>query len=127
MNGKMLMVTLIAAGLLTACGQQQPAASSSTGIQSSQIKLDTQGLPYSWQPVLVPATPYDASQPSDPTGLPEHIQILFGATTVADRKPDTPVIYIIPVDAYKQIWDDAGNQAVSTAIDNVFKYTAILP
>ena len=54
-------------------------------IQPQQVSIDTQGLPYSWQPNLVPATPYDASQPPGPTGLPEHIEINFGVTDPADK------------------------------------------
>ena len=48
-------------------------------ITPNQISLDTQGLPYSWQAVVVPEQPYDESMPPGPKGLPEHIEILFGA------------------------------------------------
>ena len=43
-------------------------------IKPQQVSIDTQGLPYSWQANLVPATPYDASQPPGPMGLPQHMR-----------------------------------------------------
>jgi heat shock protein HslJ len=104
-----------------------PAPSSETGLQPSQIKLDTQGLPYAWQAVAVPATPYDASQPPGPKGLPEHIEILFGAATPAERQPGTPIMYIIPVDAYRQLWDSNGNPAVSSEIAKIYSRTVAIP
>lgn len=117
-----------ATGALAASYQRAAsAAAGAAGLQPQQISLDTQGLSDSWQAVLVPATPYDASQPPGPKGLPEHIEILFGATTPADREPGTPVMYIIPVDAYRQMWDAAGNPSVSKAMDQIFKYTYVLP
>ncbi len=104
-----------------------PATSSATALQPSQIKLDTQGLPYAWQAVSVPATPYDASQPPGPKGLPEHIEILFGAATPAERQPGTPIMYIIPVDAYRQMWDSAGNPSVSDTIAKIYTRTIAIP
>ena len=74
-------------------------------VQPQQVSIDTQGLPYSWQANLVPATPYDASQPPGPMGLPQHIEINFGVTDPADRQPGDPVMYIIPVTAYEQMWE----------------------
>jgi heat shock protein HslJ/uncharacterized protein YraI len=96
------------------------------GLHPSMITLDTQGLPYSWQPVLVPESPYDASQPPGPTGLPAHTEILFGVTEPAQRQPGDPILYIIPVDAYRAMWDEAGNPGVSEAIDDIFSRTNIL-
>lgn len=91
------------------------------------ITIDTQGLPYSWQAVLVPETPYDNSQPPGPVGLPEHVEILFGASSLEERQPNTPVMYIIPVEAYAQMWDEADNPAVSETIDRIFRMTVTLP
>jgi heat shock protein HslJ len=85
-------------------------------ISPEQISLDTQDLPYSWQAVVVPATPYDESQPPGPMGLPEHIEILFGVSDPAERSPSDPIMYIIPVNAYRKMWDEAGNSTVSDRI-----------
>jgi heat shock protein HslJ len=96
------------------------------GIAPQDISLDTQGLPYSWQANVVAATPYDASQPPGPMGLPEHIQINFGVTNPADKRPGDPVMYIIPVDAYRELWAQAGNDAVARTIDEIFRLTVAL-
>jgi heat shock protein HslJ len=100
-------------------GAPQAAATSepSAGmIQPQQVSIDTQGLPYSWRANLVPKTPYDASQPPGPKGLPQHIEINFGVTDPADKQPGDPIMYIIPVTAYEQMWDAAGNPSVTNTI-----------
>jgi hypothetical protein len=91
-----------------------------------EVTLDTQGLPWSWQANLVRATPYTADQPPGPTGLPEHIEINFGVIDPADRMPGDPIMYIIPVDAYRQMWDEAGNPHVTSTIDRIFQWTVAL-
>jgi heat shock protein HslJ len=103
------------------------AGAEQIGISPEEISLDTQGLPYSWQAVIVPATPYDASQPPGPMGLPAHIQILFGVTDPADRQPGDPVMYIIPVDAYRLMWGEAGNETVNQQIDAIYELTVAFP
>jgi hypothetical protein len=77
------------------------------------------GLPYAYQPNLVPATPYDNSQPPGPMGLPEHIQINFGVVDPKDKQPGDPVIYIIPVEAYKQLWESAGDESVTSKLERL--------
>jgi heat shock protein HslJ/uncharacterized protein YraI len=106
--------------------QINPDLVAAAGLHPSMISLDTQGLPYSWQPVLVPGTPYDASQAPGPTGLPAHIEILFGVTEPSQRQPGDPILYIIPVNAYRILWDEADNPAVSEAVDDIFSRTNIL-
>jgi heat shock protein HslJ len=96
----------------------QPTPAASATVDAPGITLDTSGLPYAWQPNLVLATPYDESQPPGPTGLPEHIQINFGAGP-GERMPGDPVIYIIPVEDYVQQWEAAGNPAVSLALEHL--------
>jgi heat shock protein HslJ len=88
--------------------------------------LDTQGLPYSWQANLVPATPYDTSQPPGPMGLPQHIEINFGVTDPDDKQPGDPVLYIIPVDAYEEMWEGAGNPYVANSITGVYSWTVAI-
>ena len=123
---------MIMSGLLLAalCGEPaaaSPAAPVATGLQASQIQLDTQGLPYSWQATAMPATPYDASQPPGPTGLPEHLLITFGVTNPADRRPGDPVMYIIPVAAYEQLWAAAGDPTVTRLVRRIYQTTVDLP
>jgi heat shock protein HslJ len=97
------------------------------GLNPGQIGLNTQGLPYPWQANVVPGTPYDASQPPGPMGLPDHIQINFGTMDPANRQPTDPVMYIIPVDAYRQLWDAADNESVSNMVDAIYQKTVALP
>lgn len=96
-------------------------------IQPQQVSIDTQGLPYHWQANLVPATPYDASQPPGPTGLPEHIEINFSPDDPSAAQPSGPIMYIIPITAYEQLWGDAGNPTISTTITSIYTWTVTLP
>lgn len=96
-------------------------------ILPDQIGLDTQGLPYSWQAVVVPATPYDESMPPGPTGLPTHIEILFGVTDPAQVQPGDPIMYIIPVNPYRVKWENAGNDAVTRTIQEIQRLNFVLP
>jgi len=118
--------------LLTACGAdptpttvaERPGLAatqtannqSCAGIQLYAVQLDMQGLPYPWQTNCVAATPYTASQPPGPTGLPQHVEINFGNVNPQNVKPGEPIIYIIPVAAYEQLWNDNNNPAVSNTL-----------
>ncbi|MFN2187547.1 MAG: META domain-containing protein, partial [Candidatus Promineifilaceae bacterium] len=102
-------------------------ATSGLTLSPDQITIDTQGLPYSWQAVLVPEQPYDQSLPPGPTGLPAHIEILFGAASPADVNPGDPIMYIIPADTYRRMWDDAGNEAVTRTMADIQQLNFVLP
>ena len=105
---------------LVRCGAETAVIDENTIVISpDMISLDTQGLPYSWQPVYVPEKPYDESQPPGIVGLPAHIEVLFGVTDPADRQPYDPIMYIIPVEAYEAMWTDAGNDIVATTMDQI--------
>ncbi len=84
------------------------------GINPSQIRLNTMGLPYSWQANCVAATPYNNTQPPGPTGLPQHVEINFGVVNPANQNPKDPIIYIIPKDEYVNMWKAAGDNTVTT-------------
>jgi putative lipoprotein len=98
----------------------------SLAITPEMITLDTQGLPYSWQAVVVPATPYDESQPPGPMGMPAHIEILFGVSDPADRQPNDPIMYIIPANAYREMWDEAGNNSVTRTMEEIQRLNFVL-
>lgn len=101
--------------LLAACGGSlTPAADSEI-----QVSLDATGVADSWDWADIPATPYDNSSPPGPTGLPNHVQITFNGTDPATRQPGDPVIYIIPVEAYLALWDEAGDDAVAVRMDQL--------
>jgi heat shock protein HslJ len=107
--------------------QDDEMLAASIGIQPSQIGLSTEGLPYSWQANLVAGTPYDESQPPGPSGLPDHIQINFGVTDAAQVQPQDPIVYIVPVDAYQDLWDAAGNSAVTDMINAIYWQMTVNP
>ena len=88
-------------------------------VEPAYIRLDTQGLPYFWQANNVPQTPYDNSLPPGAIGLPQHIQVNFGVVNPQDRLPGDPIIYIIPVDEYQQLWEQEGDDSVSRRIDQL--------
>jgi hypothetical protein len=44
---------------------------------------------------------------------------LFGVSDPVDREPLTPVMYLIPVDAYQEMWEAAGNDSVSNTINAI--------
>jgi heat shock protein HslJ len=96
------------------------------GLLPGQINIDTQGLPYSWQANLVPGTPYDQSQPPGPQGIPGHIEVNFGVVNPSDRQVGDPVMYIIPVATYEQMWLENDNGSVVDAVDAIFGYTVAL-
>jgi uncharacterized protein YraI/heat shock protein HslJ len=88
-------------------------------VDPAYIRLDTQGLPYFWQANNVPETPYDNSIPPGAIGLPEHIQVNFGVVNPQDRLPGDPVIYILPVDDYRLLWEQEGDDSVSRRIEQL--------
>ena len=88
-------------------------------VEPAYIRLDTQGLPYFWQANNVPGTPYDNSLPPGAIGLPQHIQVNFGVVNPQDRLPGDPIIYIIPVEEYQQLWEQEGDDSVSRRIDQL--------
>lgn len=96
-------------------------------VDPSQISLNTMGLAATYQVNCVPETPYDASQPPGPMGLPEHIEINFGTLVPAANTPLDPVIYIIPADAYLAMWDAAGNPGVSNQMTAIKDLIAAKP
>ncbi len=89
------------------------------GLDPALVTLDMLGLPYLYQTSCTAATPYDNTQPPGPTGLPDHIQVNFGVEGQTEVLPNDPVIYIIPIEAYKQLWEENGDTAVTTAYDNL--------
>jgi len=87
------------------------------GIDMQSWALDTMELPYSRQPNCLPATTYDKTQPAGPSGIPEHAQINFGVTDPSERQVGDPIIYVIPVAEYEQLWETNGDQSVTNSID----------
>ncbi len=146
---KKLVLFILVALLLAACGGNEPTptptvapppvvVSTATAtpiptvsfckvVDPSQLHLNTMGLPYPYQVNCVPERPYDASMPPGPVGLPEHIQINFATLDPAAATPLDPIIYIIPAQAYVDMWDAAGNTAVSQNMQRLRDLVATKP
>jgi heat shock protein HslJ len=100
------------------------------GVESmdpSSVSIDTMDLPYSWQTNVVEGTLYDESQPPGAKGLPEHLQVNFGVSNPADVQFGDPILYIIPTEAYKALWDEAGNSVVSERLSMLEELLADRP
>ncbi len=116
------------AALATAPPENTPPAENAFPFDPSAISLDVQGLASGWQAVLAPATPFDNLHAPGPSGLPMHIQIVFNQVTrPADREPGAPVIYLIPIDAYRQLWEEHESRTVSDLINRIARVSAELP
>ena len=88
-------------------------------VDPAYIRLDTQGLPYFWQANTVPGTTYDNSLPPFAIGLPPHMQVNFGVVNPQDRLPRDPIIYIISVDEYQQLWEQEGDDSITRRIEQL--------
>ncbi len=116
-GGNLVLELANAAGVLTFSNagpvSTQPERECDAGIDPATVTLDTQGLPYPYQPNCVFETPYDESQVPLTTGLPDHIQVNFGVSDPALVKAEDPIIYVIPKDAYTALWEGAGNPSIT--------------
>lgn len=96
-------------------------------VTADQVSIDPRGLWKTWTATTVSATPYNNSQPPGPTGLPEHIVITFDGKAPAELTPSDPALYLIPVNAYEALWDEAGNPSVARAMQSIYSTTIALP
>lgn len=92
---------------------------SKIGIEPEQISLDTQGLFSSWTAYKISATNYTRDFISGIPSLPEHIIITFDGTDPFIRQPTDAFMYIIPVSAYKELWEANGDTCVTKTLDNL--------
>ena len=149
---RLLLLILLLPSLLMACATQSPptptrpsTASATTSaataptstpkldaadsdITAADITLDPGDLVESWQAVDAPAIPFDNMHAPGPSGLPAHIQVLFnGVSDPQAREPGDPVIYIIPIDAYRQLWMEHDSQLVPDLLQRIAALSAQLP
>jgi len=121
MSGEQLVLGLSESGELLfknggpAEAVEEPTPEVCAGIAISSIQLNLFDLPYSWQPTCIAETAYDNSQPPGPIGLPEHVEINFG---LEESESDivAPIIYIIPVASYSQLWNQNGDVSVDNTL-----------
>ena len=77
-------------------------------IDPATIQLDTKGLAATFQAAEISAAGYDNTQPPGPVGLPDHVEITFGAGA-----PQGATIYIIPIVDYQKLWEVNGDPSVT--------------
>jgi len=111
---------------LAAPAPADPALVAEIGIDPAQLSLNTQGLPLPWRANAVAGTPYTAGS-GGATGLPAHIQVNFGSLDPALRQPTDPVLYVIPVDAWRTLWGDAGDDMLDLTLLSIFNRSVALP
>ena len=110
--------------------EQQPTPEPDTcdaGIDPTTVKINTQGLYTSYLAECILATPYDATQPPGPTGLPDNIQVYFDLTDPEGWQMDDPIVYIIPVVEYVAMWEANGNDSVTNSIEALRELLANKP
>jgi len=90
----------------------------SAGIDPASVTVDPTSFPYAYQPECVPGSDYDDSQPPVAVGLPDHIQVKF-TNEDGETQPDDPVIYIIPVSEYLEIWEAAEDKTLASSMDEL--------
>jgi heat shock protein HslJ len=97
--------------------EQPEAAVCDAGIDTDNVIIDTLNLPHEIVQInCVPGTPYQAS---GPTGLPDHIQVNFGVNDPAQKQPGDPVIYIVPIQEYQELWEQSGDLGVTETYSQV--------
>jgi heat shock protein HslJ len=109
---------------------EQPAgAACNAGIDPEDVTIDTLTLPYEIVQInCVPGTPYnDNSVPPGAKGLPDHIQVNFGVTNAADKQLGDPVIYVIPIVEYQEIWEQNGDLQVTETYSQVLSLLQARP
>ncbi len=91
----------------TATATAQPPAATSSGLTVDDVAFAPYGLGREIVGVVVPATPYDNSEPPGPMGAPSHIRYDMDGE---ER------LWVIPAQEYQAQWNAAGNSTVSDAI-----------
>ena len=106
-----------------------PAPTSAPASTASlPVTVDGMGLVKSWQAVQAPGTPFDTMHAPGPSGLPPHVQILFDGISEPRQRPSgAPVVYIIPIEAYRQMWEQNESVIVPDLLDKIEQIIAQPP
>jgi hypothetical protein len=98
----------------------------SLAISPEQIALSLQGIFETWTAVEVPARPVEPGSPPGSGGLPHHIEIHFDSDDGVQRNGGA-IMYIIPVKAYTELWELAGDTMIKARIDAVYDFARRTP
>ncbi len=108
--------------------EQPETAACDPGINPDNVSIDTLTLPHEIIQInCVEATPYDNTQPPNPIGMPDHIQVNFDVTNAAEKQPGDPVIYIIPIAEYQQLWEQSGDLTMTETYSQVLSLLQARP
>ncbi len=100
-------------------------AAREAGLDPNAIALDTQGLASSWRAVAVEPIPFGMEGPG---GLPAHLQVLFNDVQAPQARPSgAPVIYLIPVQPYRALWEAHESGIAPTMLDRIAQWNQSLP
>ena len=118
MDGEDLVINLFAdAGNMRFQSAGPAAMAEGAPMPSAEVvTLSVEGVADSYEVQVVPATPYDASMPPGPVGAPEHLAVTFDGQGLDDASFAGRVIYLVPVEAYEALWQDAGNDTITRSI-----------
>ncbi len=96
-------------------GDEEPVMAANA-IPADEITLDPGALPYMPTVLAVDAVPYRVDDMVGPTGLPAHWRIEFTPENEGETAAAAPVLYVIPVEAYRALWAEAGDLGVDGAL-----------
>lgn len=125
MDGENLVINLFAdAGNMYF---QPGAVARAAAVSPDALTMSVEGVAESYEVQVVPATPYDASMPPGPVGAPEHLAVTFDGQSLDEASFEGRVIYIVPVDAYVDLWLDAGNDSIARSVEALEQLLAEQP
>jgi heat shock protein HslJ len=112
----------------TAAPEQPDVAVCDAGIDPDNVTIDTLNLPHEIVQInCVPGTSYDNAQTPGPKGLPDHIQVNFDVNDPAEKQLGDPVIYIIPIQEYQELWEQSGDLSVTETYSQVLSLLQARP
>ena len=97
----------------TSAAPTKEPTSVSSGIDPANVSLQN-GVLGDAQIALVPEQPYNNTNGPRVYGLPAHIEITFGETPEPSYFGQYPILTIIPIEEYNQMWADNGDPIIGT-------------
>ena len=89
------------------------------GISPADISLDITGIAESWQAYVVQEQFYRDSMSAGLVGLPEHVLITFNGRTPQHLKSSDPLLMIVPVAAYEEMYRPNNDQPITRVMNQI--------
>lgn len=99
-----------ASATAAASATSTPIAMTDDGLRPEDVTFNPYDLAKVVEGVVVPAVPYDNSEPPGPVGAPSHVAYTFDGT---ER------LWVIPSEAYQAQWNAAGNDSISQTVEQL--------